>query len=120
MNSQSLSISGRRALTWSSRGRQIHRGRALELFNRICPAVDTLLEKGRSRTVDIVLPGTLHGDEPYMNAVTNGVSNAILQDKSQIMTARTIRYPGSVCRFGLLVTEYSRVGKGGSDFFGGD
>jgi hypothetical protein len=64
-------------------GRQIHRGRALELFNRICPAVDALLEKGRSRTVDIVLPGRLHGAEPYMNAVAKGVSDAILQDKSQ-------------------------------------
>ena len=64
-------------------GRQIHRGRALELFNRICPAVDALLEKGRSRTVDIVLSGRLHGAEPYMNAVAKGVSDAILQDKSQ-------------------------------------
>jgi len=64
-------------------GRQIHRRRALELFNRIRPAVSRLLEKGRGRTVDIVLPGALHGAEPYMNAVTNVVSDAILQDKSQ-------------------------------------
>jgi hypothetical protein len=62
-------------------GRQIHRRRALELFNRIHPALDWHLEKGGGRTVDIVLPGALHGVDTYMNAVTNAVSDAIAQDK---------------------------------------
>src|SRR5260370_29758640 len=63
-------------------GRQIHRRRVLELFHRIHPALDGLLEKGGGRTVDIVLPGTLHGAETYMNAVTKAVSDAVMQDKS--------------------------------------
>jgi hypothetical protein len=63
-------------------GRQIHRRRVLELFNRIKPSLDRHLEKGGGRTVDIVLPGALHAAETYMNAVGNAVSDAIAQDKS--------------------------------------
>jgi hypothetical protein len=64
-------------------GRQIHRRRALELFNRIYPALKGVLEKGHSRTVNIVLPSALYGAEPYINAVGKAVSDAALQDKSQ-------------------------------------
>ncbi len=63
-------------------GRQIHRRRVLELFNRIHPALDRYLEKGGGRTVDIVLPGALHAAETYMNAVSNAASDAIARDKS--------------------------------------
>jgi hypothetical protein len=63
-------------------GRQIHRRRALELFNRIRPALDRYLEKGGGRTVDIVLPGALRAAENYMNAVRDAASEAIAQDKS--------------------------------------
>jgi hypothetical protein len=59
-------------------GRQIHRRRVLELFNLIRPALARLLEKGGGRTVDIILPGALHGAEPYMKAVGKEVSDAVL------------------------------------------
>ncbi len=62
-------------------GRQIHRRRVLELFHRVRPALDQLLQKGGGRTMDIVLPGALHGSEPYMNAVTGAVSDAVIQGK---------------------------------------
>jgi hypothetical protein len=41
-----------------------------------------VLEKDGGRTVDIVLPGALHGAETYMNAVRSAVSDAIAQNKS--------------------------------------
>jgi hypothetical protein len=63
-------------------GRQIHRRRALELFNRILPVLDKLLEQRGGSTVDIVLPGRLHGTESYMNAVQSVVSDAIAQGSS--------------------------------------
>ena len=64
-------------------GRQIHRRRALELWHRINPDLARLLKTGGGRTVDIVLPGRLHGAERYMNAVAKVVSDAIDQGKSQ-------------------------------------
>jgi len=63
-------------------GRQIHRRRALELWHRINPGLARLLKTGGGRTVDIVLPGRLHGAEAYMNAVAKVVSDAIDQGKS--------------------------------------
>jgi hypothetical protein len=61
-------------------GRQIHRRRAIELFNRI--HLETFFKRGAGRTVDIVLPGALHGSESYMNAVARVVSDAIAQNES--------------------------------------
>jgi hypothetical protein len=66
-------------------GRQIHRRRALELWHRINPILARLLKTGGERTVDIVLPGRLHGAEAYMNAVAKVVSDAIDQGKSLSM-----------------------------------
>jgi hypothetical protein len=63
-------------------GRQIHRRRVLELFNRLHPALEILLKPDVGCTVDIVLPGALHGAEPYMNAVTSVVSDAAVQNRS--------------------------------------
>jgi hypothetical protein len=63
-------------------GRQIHRRRALELWHRINPVLARLLKTGGGRTVDIVLPGRLHGTEAYVNAVAKVVSDAIDQGKS--------------------------------------
>jgi hypothetical protein len=66
-------------------GRQIHRRRALELWHRINPVLARLLKTGEGRTVDIVLPGRLHGAEAYMNAVAKVVSDAIDRGKSLSM-----------------------------------
>lgn len=63
-------------------GRQIHRRRVLGLFNRVRPALETLLKPGVGSTVDIVLPGALHGADPYMNAGTSVVSEAVVQNRS--------------------------------------
>jgi hypothetical protein len=63
-------------------GRQIHRRRVLELFYRIAPALDSLLQKGGARTIDVILPGSLHGAERYMAAVASAVADAVVQDKS--------------------------------------
>jgi hypothetical protein len=62
-------------------GRQIHRHRALELFNRISPALERFLERnGGGRTIDTILPGRLHGAQ--MNAVEKAVAEAVSHGKS--------------------------------------
>src|SRR6266436_5407337 len=58
-----------------------HRGRP----PRINPVLARLLKTGGGHTVDIVLPGRLHGAEAYMNAVAKVVSDAIDQGKSLSM-----------------------------------
>jgi hypothetical protein len=64
-------------------GRKIHRRRAIELFNRIQPNIlETCSKPVVGRTLDIVLPGPLHGAESYMNAVASVVSNAIARNES--------------------------------------
>jgi hypothetical protein len=64
-------------------GRKIHRRRAIELFNRIQPNIlEKFSKPAVGRTLDIVLPGPLHGAESYMNAVASVVSNAIARNES--------------------------------------
>jgi hypothetical protein len=64
-------------------GRKIHRRRAIELFNHIQPDIlETFSEPAVGRTLDIVLPGRLHGAESYMNAVAGLVSDAIARNES--------------------------------------
>jgi hypothetical protein len=64
-------------------GRRIHRRRAIELFNRIQPNIlERFSKPAVGRTLDIVLPGPLHGAESYMNAVASMVSDAITRNES--------------------------------------
>jgi hypothetical protein len=64
-------------------GRKIHRRRAIELFNRIQPDIlEKFSQPAVGRTLDIVLPGPLHGAESYMKAVASVVSNAIALNES--------------------------------------
>jgi hypothetical protein len=63
-------------------GRQIHRRRVIELFGRIRPALENLLQKGGGRTIDIIFPGALHGAERYMNDLASAVRHSIVEEKS--------------------------------------
>jgi hypothetical protein len=63
-------------------GRQIHQRRAIELFRRITPVLETFARPRVGRTVDIVLPGSLHRADSYMDAVTSVVSDAIDENKT--------------------------------------
>lgn len=63
-------------------GRKIHQRQTLELWRRLNPVLHQWADRGGGRTLDIVIPSTLHGTPAYMNALFNLVSQAITRERS--------------------------------------